>query len=225
MLGKTGWRIAVVFFLIELSAAAEDWYPRGRIIGSVEIPALHDTVNREHRTKQPRAIPLYSDPAEDAARVMTAKDRSEIESLEHGYEQVSAGVVEIKSQGGHRWYRVQYKSAGRTGTGWLSERDAGRFRTLSEILKGRGFLTDAWDGVLYRAPRQAAPKETAPQLRDRPDVLVADSAGDPEKLWLLVVIVDGTICDNGSRSVIAAGWIPAHSESGRLTTWRYSRGC
>jgi hypothetical protein len=40
--------------------------------------------------------------------------------------------------------------------GWLSPLDAGDFHALEELLRGAlGYLTDAWDGVLYAAPNGA----------------------------------------------------------------------
>jgi hypothetical protein len=42
----------------------------------------------------------------------------------------------------------------------------------------------------------------------------------------MVVILDGSICDRGSRAVLAAGWIPAFApKAERLNVWYYSRGC
>jgi hypothetical protein len=52
-----------------------------------------------------------------------------------------------------------------------------------------------------------------------------DDSGTLQDAWLLVVLTDGTICDGGSRAVIAAGWVPAYSTSGKVTAWYYSRGC
>jgi hypothetical protein len=46
-----------------------------------------------------------------------------------------------------------------------------------------------------------------------------------EELWLLVVLVNGSICGSGDRSVLSAGWVPAFSPEGSLTVWTYSRGC
>jgi hypothetical protein len=153
-------------------------------------------------------------------------DRSQIASLEHDYEQVSAGVLAYRWAKGTRWYQVQYTTAERSGTVWLSESQAGRFRFLYDILHGgMAFLTDAWDGRLYKAPSHDAPHQTVSRRGERPDVAVAAAAGEPEKLWLLVVILDGNICEQASRSVMATGWVPAHSTSGRITVWHYSRGC
>jgi hypothetical protein len=222
--GKISAAVLVFCLLSRATAWAQDEYPRGAIIGSVEIPALFDESSR--KSSNARAlVTLHSRPSEGAPPVVVVKDRTVLETLEYGYEELSVGVLEISWQNNERWYLVQYKSGDRTEKGWLSPRDAGTFRFLLNILQGRmGFLTSAWDRVLYRAPKIDAAKESLPKLSDKPDVVVATGAGDPQQLWLLVVLLDGTICTGGSRAVLAAGWIPAHS-AGQVTTWHYSRGC
>jgi hypothetical protein len=79
---------------------------------------------------------------------------------------------------------------------------------------------------LHKAPRSDASRENIlPAIGERRHVVFADTFGEAGQLWFLVVVVDGTICDGGPRSVLAAGWIPAHSASGQLNAWYYSRGC
>jgi hypothetical protein len=145
---------------------------------------------------------------------------------------VSAGVLEVKSQNNRTWYLLQYKARNRIDKGWLSQRDAGPFRTLSELLIGRrAFLTDAWDRVLYTAPNPDAATQLISKARETRSVAVGSAANspresaDPKDLWLLVVILDGSFCDGGPQTVVAAGWVRAHSTTGRPTTWHYSRGC
>lgn len=225
--------IGMAFLLLAVRVApalAQDKYPIG-IIGSIEIPALHDA-NKGAQDLKAAAVKLYSQPLDDAAVLATITDRWHIESVEHGYEQVSAGVLDVKWQTNNRWYLVQYKSAGRLHEGWLSQRDAGRFRTLPELLVGgKAFLTDAWDRALYAAPHPDATKQLVTRERKTDSVAVASAARSPrgssdwKHLWLLVVILDGSFCDGGPQTVVAAGWIPAYSASGELTTWHSSRGC
>lgn len=72
--------------MIALSApsSAQDWYPRGRIIGSVEIPALHDRVNQKPGDARRGPVTLYSQPVEGAEPTTIVADRADLESLEHG---------------------------------------------------------------------------------------------------------------------------------------------
>jgi hypothetical protein len=208
------------------AVAASAQAPAGRVIGSVEIPVLHDPVNKETPTAGPIALTLYREPRDNAQPAVTIKTRREIESLEHGYEQISAAVLDVRAQAGKTWYLVQYKREDRLMAAWLSGSNAGRFRSLPELLKGRGFLTQAWNGWLYKSPRSEGSRENIlSALGERRHVVFADMAEDAGQMWFLVVVVDGTICDGGPRSVLAAGWIPAHSASGQLNAWYYSRGC
>jgi hypothetical protein len=50
--------VVVVALMLALGAptAAQDMYPRGRIIGSVEIPVLHDEVNKGAANPAPGSI-------------------------------------------------------------------------------------------------------------------------------------------------------------------------
>jgi hypothetical protein len=225
MAGKISTGVLVFCLFLGATAWAQDEYPRGRIIGSVEIPALFDESSKKSSNAR-ASVTLHSRPSDGAPPVVVVKDRTVFETLEHGYEELSVGVLEISWHNNERWYLVQYKDGDRTNEGWLSPHDAGTFRFLLNILQGRmAFLTSAWDRVLYRTPKIDAPKERLPKLSDKPDVVVATGAGDPQQLWLLVVILDGTICNGGSRAVLAAGWIPGHSATGQVTTWHYSRGC
>ena len=224
-----GWT-AAAFLTLALSAAlsAQDMYPRGRIIGSVEIPALHDVVNKGTPDAAPVSVSLYAAPG-DVPPIVTIRDRSEIQSVEHGAEQVSAAVFERTYRKDELWYQVRFKTAGGDGIGWLLARNVGQFRFLHELLTGgRGFLTDAWDRVLYEAPNRDAKRRTLTSVGERQDVVVAtmmDERGDAQNAWMLVVLTDGSFCDRGSQAVIAAGWIPAYSSAGNLTAWYYSRGC
>jgi hypothetical protein len=203
-------------------------YPRGRIIGSVEIPALHDEINEGTANAAPGSATLYAAPG-DPTPIATIKDRWEIQTLEHGSEQISAAVFQRTFRKDELWYQVRFKTAGREGIGWLMARNVGQFRFLHELLTSRrAFLTDAWDRVLYEAPNRESKRQTLKNVGERQDVIIAttmDERGDAKNAWMLVVLTDGSFCDRGSQAVIAAGWIPAYSAAGNLTAWHYSRGC
>jgi hypothetical protein len=70
-------RIAVLLLtMVTAPVLGQDSYPAGAIIGSVEIPALHDAaVDNETRTVEPKPVRLYSQPLDRAAVVATIRDR------------------------------------------------------------------------------------------------------------------------------------------------------
>jgi len=222
---------SVVAFMIAggmLAATDDDGYPAGRVIGSVEIPALHDAVNNGSVDSGPTpAVTLYIEPTDKTAVAAVVAERGELASLEHGYELTSATVFDMRTVHERVWYQLQYATRTGSGIGWLSSRDAGTYHPLSAMLiDGLAFLTESWDRVLYDAPRVAANAHTVLDERKYPDVRVLATAGDPRHLWLQIALLDSNICTaTTTPAVVARGWIPAHSAAGRLTAWHYSRGC
>jgi len=210
-------------------AAQDDLFPRGRIVGSVEIPALQGAVNRgEKEPSKPKPVTLYSSPVAGARAMAVLRTRSQVFSVEHGAEQVSAGVVEMRSQGDRRWYRVQFQIGNWLGSGWLSPRDAGPYHALSNVLRhGLVYLTDGWDGALYSAPHAGAKRRVVGRTRERQDVRVISTSGDGDHLWLRVEVIDHNTCEDPRTppSVVASGWMPAYSRDGRIAAWHSARGC
>ena len=88
------------------------------------------------------------------------------------------------------------------------------------------YLTGAWNGRVYRTAGNAG---TVTQIKSRePEapVAVAGSAMLDKKLWFMVVVLKESPCASAEApTVLQAGWIPAHSKSGDLNIWFYSRGC
>ena len=222
---------ALVFLCAIATAAAaqDDHFPQGRIVGSVEIPALHGAINRgAPEPAHLKPVTLYVEPKAGSRAAAVLRTSKDVVSIEHGYEQLSAGVLETRSEGGHRWYRVQFQLGNWHGNGWLAPRDAGKYRPLSRmLLEGLAFLSEAWDGALYDAPRAGARRRAVGRTRERPDVRVIATSGGGPQLWLRVEIVDHGFCEDPHTppSVVAAGWIPLYSRDGRVTAWHYSRGC
>jgi len=222
--------IAIVLALPLMAArvtAQEEWYPHGRAIGSVEIPALHDAINHETPGAVSTPVPLYIEPTRLTAIAAVVSDRSELLTVEHGYEQISAAVYDISTQRDGTWYRVHYTTPGGSGDGWLSGRETAAYHPLADMLvHGLAFLTDAWDHLVFDAARPDARQRTVDDTRERPDVRVLATAGDAQHLWLRIEMLDGNVCEGKDQpSVVATGWIPAHAADGRLVAWHYPRGC
>ena len=76
--------IAVTLAFVASSAIAQ-----ARIVGLVEIPALHSGVNETGSSVADRAlapVTLYAEPTYSAAAAFVVRERRELESLEHDYE-------------------------------------------------------------------------------------------------------------------------------------------
>jgi hypothetical protein len=204
-----------------------------RMQGLVEVPALHANLNAGGGIDTPRGpVTLFAEPSPQATVAVVVRDRRHLESREHDYEQVSAVVYEQKwDSGGGFWYKLRYSDGKTEMFGWLSHVDAGQFRRYYDLVHpGLTIFTNAWDNRLYERPEGSAPFTRFEQHGERPDVRVADAryGKDPKNLWLLVVIVNGSICGDrgdGGMTIIATGWVPAYAENGAETVWYYSRGC
>ena len=221
--------VTIVAIAAATVSAQDESYPRGRVIGSIEIPALHDAVNRD-LPGQPAAlslVTLYTAPTEHTAVAAVVSDRSELTSLEHGYEQVSAAVYETRAIQDRVWYRVHYATSRSFGDGWISNRDTSTYHPLADMLvHGLAFLTDSWDGAVFEAPRTDVAKRSISITNERPNVHVVATAGDAEHLWLQIELLEGSACEGAEQPAIATrGWIPAFSAGGHLTAWHYARGC
>lgn len=211
-------------------SAQHESYPRGRVIGSVEIPALHAAINGDLPPGRPAAlslVALYIEPTEHTAVAAVVSDSSELTPLEHGYEQISAAVYEIRTLDDRVWYRVHYTTSRGYGDGWISNRETSTYHPLADMLvHGLAFLTDSWDRAVFDAPRANSDKRTIRATNERPNLRVVATAGDAEHLWLQVELLEGSVCEGVEQPAIAtSGWIPAFSRDGQLTAWHYARGC
>ena len=165
----------------------------------------------------------------DATVAVVVRDRKYLESKEHDYEQVSAVVYDRKHMSDLVWYKLRYSDGKNEMFAWLSQADAGRFRMYGDLVhhKGLTYFTDNWDKRLYQRPDMSAPFTRFEELGEHPDIRVADARYGKD-LWLLIVIVNGSICGDrgdGGTTVIATGWVPAYAQNGSETVWYYSRGC
>jgi hypothetical protein len=188
------------------------------LIGLVEIPSvLGDSSASAHRPVTLRTEASGTAPV--ACIVRTADD---LETREHGYEELSAVVYESKTG----WYRVRCTSGGAR-PAWLAAGDGGTFRPLEELVKdGLAYLTPEWDRSLYQRPRRTAGSHRVRVAAEQPDITVADTTEVDGELWLLVIVyAEGRCTAAEPAAVLDAGWTPAHSTTGGTTAWFYSRGC
>lgn len=206
--------MAMLFAVIAMIAPEA---PR-HLIGLVEIPAvLADSAAHSHKAVTLRTA--ASDTAPAACVVRTADD---LETREHGYEELSAVVYETRPG----WYRVRCHGESDR-EAWLAAADAGTFRPLEELVQhGLAYLTPEWDRSLYQRPRRTAASHLVRVAAEQPDITVADATDVDGEIWLLVIVYDEGRCTAAEpAAVLDAGWTPAHSTKGEVTAWFYSRGC
>jgi hypothetical protein len=199
-----------------------------RIRGLVEIPALHGSVNSGGPDIAVGPVPLFAEPSQESAIAVVVLNRGQLESREHGYEQVSAAVYALEANaGGGLWYKLRHTVGERTVFGWLNQADAGNYRDLhSRVLDGLAYLTDEWNRRMFEAPRLDAPSRVFDGLEERPGARVIDvhyERGGSEP-WYLLALVRGS-CSGEPLEIVATGWVPAYTDTGGNTVWYYSRGC
>ena len=187
-----------------------------RLAGLVEIPSVLGP-----QKSAPAAVTLRTGPSAAAPAACVIRTAADLETREHGYEELSGVVYESKPG----WYGLRCRGA--DGVAWLAASDAGTYRGLDELVKdGLAYLTNDWDRNLYQRPHATAPSHRARVEADAPDITVADTAMVDDELWLLVVVYGpGRCTPDEPGPVLDAGWTPAHSTAGAVTAWFYSRGC
>jgi len=189
-----------------------------RIIGLVEVPSVLGAPDAPgHAT-----LTLRTEPSDTAPAACVVRSAGDLETREHGYEELSAVVYETKAG----WYGLRCHGGG-DGLAWLPARDTGTFRPLEELVQhGLAYLTTRWDRSLYQKPRRSAASHRVRIETEEPDITVADSAVVDGELWLLVIVFgEGRCTADEPGAVLDAGWIPAHAATGDSAAWFYSRGC
>jgi hypothetical protein len=218
--------IAMFLSLLPIAGIAQE-----DILGLLEIPVLHSVVNSgvANADRALGTVTLYSEPNVNSEVVAVVGDRRELESREHGYEQVSA-VVFARAGNGRSGYYYQLQTTGdEPRSGWVWQGDAGQFRSSVTLIASHGltYLTSAWDGRLFESPMSDSPSKLFPNREAYQDVRVVGSqnrGGFGAETWYLVVLVRGS-CTAEPLEIVDFGWVPEYSESGGNTVWFYSRGC
>ena len=214
----------VIALLVSLATAPPQ---EQRIIGLIEIPALFGVLENDRPVPtvpdsvQPIELRQSPDPA---ATVVARIVASAIEAREHGYEQPSAVVYEVSNNG---WYLLSYTLDGHARKAWLDPAHAGVFRDVATLLQDRlSYLTREWDRQLYASPAGDPAARQIPSDMIEPFTIIADHAVQNGEDWFLVVVLGASPCEGVSHPpVVSAGWVPAHTTSGQLQVWYYSRGC
>jgi hypothetical protein len=220
---RLGLALALCAALLVHSSVAQE-----RIIGLVEIAVLHGQVNDGSTDAPIEPVALRVQPVRDSGVAIVVRDRRQLESREHGYEQMSAVVYErVYAPAGGLWYRLRYDAAGDVGYGWLEHTAGMQYRETSALLtRGLAYLTAEWDRRLWERPAADAAVRTLDLSDPAPAVKVIDvfiPSGSQEP-WYLLAIVTG-VCTGEPIEVVTTAWVPAYAESGANNVWFYSRGC
>jgi hypothetical protein len=187
-----------------------------RLSGLVEIPSVLGP-----QRSASAAVTLRTGPSPAAPAACVIRTAADLETREHGYEELSAVVYESRAG----WYGLRCRGA--DGVAWLAASDAGGYHGLDELVKhGLAYLTIDWNRNLYQRPHANALSHLVRVEAAAPDITVADTAIVDDELWLLVVVYGPGRCTaDEPAAVLDAGWTPAHSTTGAVTAWFYSRGC
>jgi len=213
--------LALLLVLLPASVMAQ-----GRIIGLVEIPALHSRLNSGLPDVTIGPVTLFAEPNQAAEVAIVVRNRKQLESREHGYEQISAAVYGVEGDPrGFSWYRLRYIDADEPIFGWLNQADAGEYRDVHMLIgSGLAYLTNEWDRRIYEKPRSDAPARTVDGLEPTPGVRIIDVHSEGGERWYLLALVRGS-CTGDPLEVLATGWVPAYAGTGGNTVWYASRGC
>lgn len=203
---------------------------RPRIIGLVEIPALHAGVNAGTQDVATAPVTLHAGPDEDSAKVATILHRNQLVSREHDYEQVSAAVYSRASDSGSgTWFRLGYAVGDSTGYGWLSPASSADYHDVRSLVShGLAYMTDDWDRRLFARPGSGtevrAVEGLDPKLQPGARILSIWNDRTTGEDWYLLAVVRGQ-CSGEPLEVVATGWVQAYAPNGSNTVWYYSRGC
>ena len=241
--GTTALSLAALFAALFSPALQQDppVTPR-RVVGLVEIPRLFGASGSEDGPPGSAppvpgaAVTLFHEPNDRSTVALTIRDREELDVREHGYEELSAAAYGRRAG----WFLLRSKDKH---FAWLSPRDAGEFRPYPQLFKDAlVYLTRDWDRTLRDAPGGKIKSRVPPDPDDpstvdperdwgnagvRPADVVVVALREHAGEWWAHVRVGPSLCasDTDPPPVIAEGWVPAYSKTGRPTLWFYSRGC
>lgn len=216
-------RLILSVFLVPCIGLAQE-----RVVGLVELPAIHAAVNEGRPDVASTSVDIRREPNENSALVVAVQDWRQLESREHGYEQVSAAAYALAyAPRGGPWYRVRFTVGGETDYGWVEHADGTQYRAVHSLVSsGLAFLTEAWDGRLLERPTPEAPARTLRRDGESYSVRVIDahSARGHSDAWYLLAVVRGE-CTGEPLEIVATGWVSAYAPDGGNTVWFRSRGC
>lgn len=199
-------------------------YKQNNMIGLLELPSIFGIAdpNGPPGSTLPfnkKIITVYNAPSMKSTVIKLIKCPDDLELREHSYEVLS--VVTYQEKEG--WYLIGIKNNKLT-RGWICPEDAGKFRPYKELITDSlTYLTDEWDGIIWRTPDINSNSESIKEFPTR-HVRIIETKKINNKLWLHIELLNPGWCDLEDPKAIKKGWIPAFSKS-CPNVWFYSRGC
>lgn len=193
------------------------------LIGLLELPYTWNERTLENQLLVP--FGLLSAPTAESPAIKVIKNLGHVETHEWSYEELAAAVYGYRHDGEQAWYQLRISPTGEPA--WIRGNKQITFHPLSELVsESLSYMTATWDKRVFGTVGDPTTDTVLPDRGEEIPVAVAGSAMFDGKLWILAVVLKESVCSSSDApSVLKSGWVPAHSTSGELNIWFYSRGC
>jgi hypothetical protein len=193
------------------------------LLGILELKTIAVSPAGEPKLDAP--IDLRSEPKATSSTIDATGNLSDLAHYEWSYEQPGFAFYGHVYDGEKAWYELEIRRNRQRG--WVQQREDLHVHWLSTLIdESLPYLTSAWDKKLFSDPTdQNSVSELGVSGEEIP-IMVAGTEMVDGDLWFLVVVLRESQCASASApSVLRSGWVPAHTNSGLLNIWFYSRGC
>lgn len=140
----------------------------------------------------------------------------ELLTKEYRYEAPAAIVLDTQND----WFKLKIS----TGSAWIQKNKKGKYFSLENLFENKMAYIDSTSGInVFREP---SIYDSIGLVSNSDSVNVIETVNADNKYWHHIQIMDSSGCElNEPPEVLYQGWIPAHTATGKLTAWFYSRGC
>jgi len=135
---------------------------------------------------------------------------------EYRYEAAAAIVLETQGD----WFKLKISS----GSAWIQGTKKGKYFPLEYLFKNKMAYIESSSGI--KVFRESSIYDSIGLVSNGDFVNVIKTVNVDSKYWHHIQILDSSGCESiEPPEVLYEGWISAHTATGKLTTWFYSRGC
>src|SRR5216684_4400660 len=140
--------------------------------------------------------------------------RSDLPVDEYSYEEKGFIVLEMVPG----WVRIRLVK----GSGWIRREPGSELHRYEDLGAAMGFLSNDWNGALFRAPNGKSwkPKKATDRSIEMIDVKRLNGT-----LWFKVRLLERTPCSDKDPATVAVGWVRAYDAHGSPIVGYYPRGC